>query len=59
MKNIDMKVEGDKLVITVDLKQRNGESKSGKSLTVASTGGNVSLEGHPEIKLGLNVYASK
>lgn len=59
MKNVDMKVEGDKLVITVDLKQRNGESKSGKNLTVASTGGNVSLEGHPEIKLGLNVFASK
>lgn len=56
MENVQMKVEGDKLYIEVDLKQRGGKSGSGKTVRVASTEGNVSLEGHPEIKVGLNVF---
>jgi hypothetical protein len=56
MKNIQINVEGKKLTIVVDLDQEFGLSSSGKSVTVASTEGNVSVPGHEEIKIGLNVY---
>ncbi|MHC1745742.1 MAG: hypothetical protein AB9895_01205 [Negativicutes bacterium] len=56
MKNIEMKVEGDKLIITVDLSKRFGKSSSGKSIIVASSEGNQSVPGKEEIKIGLNVY---
>ena len=59
MKNVDMKVEGDRLVITVDLAQEFGVSKTGKSITIASTEGNVSVPGREEIKIGVNVYRKK
>ncbi|EJG06169.1 hypothetical protein Metli_0194 [Methanofollis liminatans DSM 4140] len=59
MKNVDMKVEGDRLVITVDLSQEFGASKSGKSITIASTDGNVSVPGREEVKIGVNVYRKK
>ncbi|QYZ78638.1 hypothetical protein E2N92_03965 [Methanofollis formosanus] len=59
MKNVDMRLEGDRLVITVDLAKDFGESKSGKSITIASTEGNVSVPEHEEIKIGLNVYRKK
>lgn len=55
MKNVELRVEGSKLVITVDLVQEHGPSSSGKSVVIATTAGNVSVPGH-EIKLGLNVY---
>jgi len=56
MKNIEMKVEGDKLIITVDLSKRFGKSSSGKSILIASSEGNQSVPGKEEIKMGLNVY---
>jgi hypothetical protein len=56
MKNVQINVEGKKLVIVVDLDQEFGPSSSGKSITVASTEGNVAVPGHQEIKIGLNVY---
>jgi len=56
MKNIEMKVEGDKLVIAVDLSKRFGKSSSGKSIIIASSEGNQSVPGKEEIKIGLNVY---
>jgi hypothetical protein len=59
MKNIEMKVEGNKLVIMVDLNQEFGLSSSGKSITVASTEGNVAIPGREEIKIGLNIYKPK
>lgn len=59
MKNVDMILDGEKLVITVDLAREFGESKSGKSITIASTEGNVSVPEHEEIKIGLNVYRKK
>ncbi len=58
MKNIDFKVEKDKLTITVDLKKRFGASKSGKSITIASTEGNQKV-GHGEAVFGLNVYTKE
>ena len=56
MKNMAMKVENDKLIITVDLSQRFGKSSSGKSIIIASSEGNKSVPGKDEIKIGLNVY---
>jgi hypothetical protein len=56
MKNVEMNVEGHKLIITVDLDQEFGLSSSGKSITIASTEGNVSVPEHDHIKIGLNVY---
>jgi hypothetical protein len=56
MKNVELSVEGNKLIITVDLEREFGLSSSGKSITIASTEGNVALPGHEEIKIGLNVY---
>ena len=56
MKNVEINVDGDKLVIMVDLKQEFGPSSSGKSITIASTEGNISVPGREEIKMGLNIY---
>ena len=55
MKNIEMSVEGDTLIIKVDLTKDFGPSKSGKTIIVASTEGNVSVPDRNE-KIGLNVY---
>jgi hypothetical protein len=52
-----MKVDGDILTITVNLKERYGRSKSGKTEIIATTGGNVSSPSNPDIKIGLNVYS--
>lgn len=54
-----MILDGEKLVITVDLAKEFGVSKSGKSITIALTEGNVSVPDHEEIKIGLNVYRKK
>jgi hypothetical protein len=56
MKNVEMKVEGAQLTITVDLSKRFGKSSSGKSIIIASSEGNQALPGAEEIKIGLNVY---
>ncbi|HEY4383534.1 MAG TPA: hypothetical protein VGN34_03530 [Ktedonobacteraceae bacterium] len=56
MKNVEMTVDGDKLVIVVDLKQEFGPSSSGKSITIASTEGNVAVPQREDIKIGLNIY---
>jgi len=59
MKNVEMKAEGNILTITVDITKEFGPSSSGKTIIIASTEGNVSIEGHEEIKVGLNVYKKK
>jgi hypothetical protein len=59
MKNIDMKLDGSILTIKVDISKEFGESKSGKSITIASTEGNVSIPDNEEIKIGLNIYRKK
>ncbi len=55
MKNVDMKVEGDILTVTIDLAKEFGPSKSGKTIIIASTEGNKSVPGKDH-KIGLNVY---
>ena len=59
MKNVEMKIEHGKLVITVDLATELGPSSSGKSVIIATTAGNVDVPGAPDVKIGLNVYRKK
>ena len=59
MKNIEMKVDGNILTITVDLTKDFGPSSSGKTIIIASTEGNASVPGHDAVKMGLNVYKKK
>lgn len=59
MKNVEMIVQGTTLTITVDLSKDFGESKSGKSITIASTEGNISIPENEDIKIGLNIYRKK
>jgi len=56
MKNMEMKLEGTTLTITVDISREFGMSTSGKSLIIASSEGNISIPGKEEVKIGLNVY---
>ena len=59
MKNVEMNVEGNTLVIKVDLSQEFGPSSSGKTIIIASTEGNVSVPSMEDKKVGLNVYRKK
>jgi hypothetical protein len=54
MKNVEIKIEGNAMTITVDLSKTFGSSKSGKTTTIASTEGNQAVS--PGVFLGLNVY---
>ncbi len=56
MQNIAMEVNGNELIIRIDTSKRYGQSKSGKSVIVASTNGNTSIPENPEIKIGINCY---
>lgn len=58
MRNVKATVKGDTLTITVDLKAPRELSKTGKSHVIASTEGNVSVDGYPEIKIGVNCYTA-
>jgi hypothetical protein len=55
MKNMEMTVEGNTLIIKVDLSKDFGPSKSGKTIIVASSEGNVFVPEREE-KIGLNIY---
>lgn len=59
MQNAEMKVQGNKLTITVDLSKELGESKSGKSVVIATTSGNADIPNKTGFKIGLNVYKKK
>jgi hypothetical protein len=54
--NIETVVEGDKLIITIDLSKEYGPTGSGKSTKIASSDGNMAVPGREDIKVGLNVY---
>lgn len=58
MKNVELKVDGTTLTISVDLSKEFGPSSSGKTTIIATTEGNVSIPGRDE-KIGLNVYKKK
>ena len=51
MKNIEMTVEGETLTVKIDLSKDFGPSKSGKTIIIASTEGNVSVPERDE-KIG-------
>jgi len=55
MNNVDMHIEGNILLITVDLSKSSGMSKSGKTVTIASTQGNKAIQGTDAV-IGLNIY---
>jgi hypothetical protein len=59
MKNVEMKVEDKILTIKVDLTKEFGPSASGKTIIIASTEGNIAIDGHEGAKIGLNVYRKK
>lgn len=54
MKNVEIKIEGSTMTITVDLSKTFGPSKSGKTTVIASTEGNQPVA--PGVFVGLNVY---
>ena len=54
--NCEMFVAGTILTIKIDLSKEHGASSSGKSIVIGTTGGNISVPGKEEVKIGLNVY---
>lgn len=56
MQNIEMKKDGDILTIKINLAERHGKSTSGKSIVIGTTGGNASVPGAEDIKIGINCY---
>lgn len=54
MKNVDVKIEGDVMVIKVDISKDFGKSSSGKTTIIASTEGNQEVK--KNVFVGLNVY---
>jgi hypothetical protein len=54
MKNIEIKMDGNKAIITVDMEKSFGVSKSGKSTIIASTEGNKQIK--EGVFMGLNIY---
>lgn len=57
MRNVEMEKKGDILTIKIDLSKTHGRSKSGKTIIVASTDGNVVVEDTP-VKIGITAYRS-
>ena len=55
MINVKTEVKGKNLIITINLKKTFGRSKSGKTITVASTKGNKAIK-DTDVILGLNCY---
>ena len=59
-RNVEVVVKGKVLTITIDLAAEGHPSASGKTLTIATTGGNQVISGADhskgEVKLGVNVY---
>jgi len=58
MKNVDYKIDGNKLIITMDITKDFGLSKSEKSIIIASTEGNQKIvtDKNGIMFLGLNLY---
>lgn len=56
MQNVKTEMKGKVLTITIDTAQNLGPSSTGKSSKVASTDGNIVIEGTDGLVLGLNAY---
>ena len=59
MQNIKMTFEGNILDIKIDMSKRLGPSKSGKTEIIATTNGNMTPEGFPDVKIGINCFTKK
>ena len=59
MKGINQRIEGDKLILEIDLTQNFGESSTGRSITIASTEGFQKLEERPGVSFSAHVSLSK
>lgn len=59
MQNIEMSVDGNILTVKIDISKRYGASKSGKTIIIASTGGNVPIPESNSIKIGINAYTKE
>jgi hypothetical protein len=57
-KNLNATIEGNELIIRINLDERLGESSTGKSITVATTSGNQKV-GDTEVVIGINAYVKK
>jgi len=55
-KNVSAEVTGNTLTILVDLTKNQGRSASGKSIVIATTNGNVRIDGTEGAVLGFNLY---
>ena len=56
-RNIDATIKGDKLTLVINLKATTLRSVSGKSDVLATTNGNVKVEGTDGLKVGLNIFS--
>ena len=56
--NVEVVIEDGILTMTCDLSRNFGRSKSGKTITIATTRGNVRVrdDKDDEVVLGINVY---
>ena len=54
MENIKVTQEGNIMTLAIDLSKSQGPSKSGKSIIIATTGGNKEIA--PGTLMGLNIY---
>jgi len=59
MQNIEMSVDGNILTVKIDISKRQGKSKSGKTVIIASTGGNMPIPESNDIKIGVNCYTKE
>jgi len=59
MRNVEMTISENILIIKVNLAVKGELSSSGKSMVVGTTEGNISVPERPEVKIGLNVYTKK
>jgi hypothetical protein len=58
MENVKITRTGKVLQITVDLSKKGTPSASGKTSVIASTKGNVKIDGEGDFIVGLNVYTA-
>ena len=56
-RNIEATIKGDKLMLVINLKATTLRSVSGKSDVLATTNGNVKVEGTDGLKVGLNIFS--
>lgn len=53
-KNVEIKIDGNIMMVKIDLSKSFGPSSSGKTTIVATTEGNIAVA--PGVMCGINVY---